>query len=174
VTLSRSRQTRGPRRAVREAARAARAVKLRCEGLTLDQIATKLGYSNRSSAFKAIERSLRENTAENVEQLRQVEGRRLDELEAVYRPKAMRGDLDAAKLLVAVGDRRAKLFGLNAPVKTEITGADGGAVEVKVSDSELAAQARAAMAQLMGEKALPKTDTLSMTDANAGGERDPA
>jgi hypothetical protein len=55
--------------------------------------------------------------------MRTQEGMRLDRLQRAYWPAALGGDVGAARLVLRVIDRRARLFGLDAPIKvsTEVT-----------------------------------------------------
>lgn len=55
---------------VNEQSRAIKALNLRAQGATYDQIAERLGYSNRGGAHKAVARLLRGREAEGVDELR--------------------------------------------------------------------------------------------------------
>ena len=93
-----------------------RVLELRKAGLSLNEIAKDVGYTNPSSAQAALNRVLRRAIAPNVELLRDTEGERLDALQFGLWPKAMNGDSRAAEVIVKVMERRAKLFGLDAPM----------------------------------------------------------
>ena len=58
--------------------RHARAVELRVQGFTLDEIAKRLGYSNRSAVGKAIDSQLRRREKPAAEQLAQIHMERLE------------------------------------------------------------------------------------------------
>ncbi|WP_152528509.1 hypothetical protein [Gordonia amicalis] len=127
-----------------ERARAAEALALRRSGMRYDEISARLGYRDESGPRKAVNRLLDRTEAEGVAELRAVEGERLDALLAAHWDAALRGDIDATKAVLAVIDRRAKLFGLNAPTAVAI----GGAV---ITDREFAEQAVELIAALRPE-----------------------
>ncbi len=106
-----------------ERLRAQEAVKLRAAGMPYYAIADRLGYADESGARKAVDRLLSRVDHEQVGELRQLEGRRLDQLQQAHWVAALQGDVDAARIVLGVIDRRAKLFGLNMPVKVQV-GAD--------------------------------------------------
>lgn len=54
------------------------AVAMRIDGATYDQIATRLGYANRSGAFKAVNDALADVPRENVEEYRHLQIERLE------------------------------------------------------------------------------------------------
>ncbi|MFJ4413005.1 hypothetical protein [Streptomyces sp. NPDC088925] len=72
---------------------------------------------------------------EQVDELRAVEVERLDRLFFVAYRKAVReGELPAIDRALRVMERRARLLGLDAPERREITGAEGGPVHVEHAD----------------------------------------
>ena len=93
-----------------------RVLELRKAGASLREIAKDIGYANSSGAQAALDRALRRATAPNIELLRETEGERLDALQFGLWPKAMNGDSRAAEVIVKVMERRARLFGLDAPL----------------------------------------------------------
>ena len=99
-----------------DALRDAEALKLRSEGLTYRQIAELLGI-NTSTAYRRVENALRAIPADGVEEMRQLEGERLDKLHAALWDRALEGDLQAIDRLLTISNRRAKLFGLDAPTR---------------------------------------------------------
>ncbi|MGB3676531.1 MAG: hypothetical protein WA988_19035 [Candidatus Nanopelagicales bacterium] len=68
-----------------------------------------------------MDRLLRKVEHEGVAEMRQVEGQRLDRLQRAVWVNAVSGDLDAIKTTLGIMDRRAKLFGLNAPVALRVS-----------------------------------------------------
>ncbi|MFF8769120.1 hypothetical protein [Kitasatospora sp. NPDC015120] len=66
-----------------------------------------------------------------VEELRAVEDARLDRMFLVaYRKAVKDGDLPAIDRALRIMERRARLLGLDQPAKTEVTGQDGGPIEL--------------------------------------------
>jgi hypothetical protein len=93
-----------------------KAVRLRSEGLTYDEIAGKLGYSDRSAARKAVVGVLQANDHEAVSELRALEGMRLDAIQSAHWKSALE-DPKTARLVLAVIERRHRLFGLEGRVE---------------------------------------------------------
>lgn len=101
-------------------ARQVAAVTLRFQGRAFQEIADELGYSGRAAAYKAVQRGLADlPPVEHRDSLRQLEAMRLDALQAAAWPAAMTGDSEGVRTVLKVMERRARLFGLDAPVKTE-------------------------------------------------------
>lgn len=92
--------------------REANALALRAEGWNYEAIARTLGYAGRSGAYKAVSRALRRLGAEDAAALRQLEGMRLDALQAALWERALAGDLDAVDRVLRIIHRRITLFGL--------------------------------------------------------------
>jgi len=95
------------------------AIRLRISGCSYDQIAERLGYANRSSAFKAVEAGRLAILAEPAAELVALECARLDELMVALWPKALAGDVQAVDRVLRVMERRARYLGLDAPARTE-------------------------------------------------------
>ncbi|MEW9521787.1 hypothetical protein [Streptomyces tubercidicus] len=128
------------------AERRAKLIKLRRAGHDFDHIVKVLGYSSRGVASKDFVRAIqerRDEQAAEVSAYRQQENERLDELLAAVWDKATQPspvfdkernlvgeeiDLRAVETVLKLMDRRAKLNGLDSPVRTELSGPDGGAV----------------------------------------------
>jgi hypothetical protein len=106
------------------------ALELRALGKTLEQIADKLGYASASGASKAIDSALQRTLQEPADTVRSLELRRLDIMLEATMPAAMRGIPQAVDRVLKIMERRAKLLGLDAPQKQEITGAGGGPVAI--------------------------------------------
>ena len=100
--------------------RDARVYELRIQGNTFEQIANEVGYSGPSGAWQAHQRIKSEWIFESVEEARQLELMRLDELQVAVWDRAINGDLPAAHCVLKIMDRRAKLLGLDKPEKVEV------------------------------------------------------
>ena len=99
------------------AERAKQAVSLRIAGATFAQIGERLGVSTQA-AHKMVVKHLEETrrlTAESAEQLRDMELKRLDAMQAALWPDAMRGDEQKVDRVIRIMGRRAALLGLDAP-----------------------------------------------------------
>ena len=121
------------------AKRRAQAIALRLAGTDFDTIAERLQYANRGAASKDIWRAVEANRIEEaqaVETLRDVEGQRLDRLQAAVWAQALEGDLKAVETVLKVIAQRARLFGLDAPIRAEVSGPGGGAVQLATSSLE--------------------------------------
>lgn len=100
--------------------RALAAVDLRTTGASYRAIAEQLGYRDASGAYRAVARLLTRREAESVGELRAVESQRLDEMQAGLWPKAKAGDLGAVREVIRIMERRARLFGVDAPVSVTV------------------------------------------------------
>jgi hypothetical protein len=100
--------------------RARRALKLRSQMLTYDEIAAQCGYSTRDAARKAILRELDRVVVKDVEELRKTELHMLNmmhsEIWKMFIDVNNKGRLFAADRILAISERRSKLMGLDIPV----------------------------------------------------------
>jgi hypothetical protein len=105
------------------------AMRLRVKGYDYATIAEKMGLgSNASAAYQIVLRGIRTVRLESAEEMRDVEITRLDSLNALgwkaIQRASRRGDTKgvatALNALVRLSDRRAKLMGLDAPVKYDL------------------------------------------------------
>ncbi|MGW0948544.1 hypothetical protein ACWD4O_39140 [Streptomyces sp. NPDC002623] len=121
--------------------------RLRRQGVRFDDDRIlDLGYASANAARRDMNRALtrnREAEALEVATYRQQENERLDELLEAAWPRATEPqpifdkegivvgkaiDMRAVDTVLRLMDRRAKLNGLDMPVRTEISGPDGGAI----------------------------------------------
>jgi len=123
--------------------REAAVVQLRIAGNTYDQIETQLGLSGKSAAHRIYRRVLDATVAEPAAELRQLEGARLDALQAQWWPRAVDGNYRAAQIMLKLMERRARLFGLDAPQRVNVNTTEVDAEIVALMD-DLAAAATAA------------------------------
>lgn len=121
------------------AGRRSRAVQLRIEGLTFAEIGKELRISG-PRAYQLVREALSlltEHTVERADRLRTLEAMRLDELHAAFWDKAIAGDYRAADRVIRIMERRAKLFGLDAPTKYAPTSPDGEDPYESLSEKEV-------------------------------------
>lgn len=110
-------QGRAPKPEVLE--KEAEVVKLRRGGLTWDLIAQRVGYKHPASARDAYMRASARIVRDDVEAIRRTEEDRLDLAQSAIWAKVLQGDLTAVNTLVRVMERRAKLLGLDQPVRIQ-------------------------------------------------------
>lgn len=140
--------------------RVLQAVELRKAGMSFQAIADRLGWKTRNAAFMAIQKYIASTTYEAVEALRAVEAERLDAMQLQYWPQAIQGDVDSAELVLKIMARRAKMFGLDAPQRTELS----GSLEITNTDTTPAALITARIDELAA-----KRDERRMIDTEATG-----
>lgn len=95
------------------------ALELRKAGNSYAEIANALGYKTSSGAYRAVMTALKKTLQDPSEEVRQLEIERLDAmLMAMWekRDKPMYADR-----ILRIMERRAKLLGLDAPTKTDLT-----------------------------------------------------
>jgi len=118
---------------------------LRVQGYSLRAIADKLGMHH-SSVGEAITAELDALTREPAEQLRTVELERMDAMLVALWPKVEGGDVASIQAALGVMQRRSKLLGLDAPVKTvndnKHSGGDGAPIRVTVTPEQALAELR--------------------------------
>jgi hypothetical protein len=110
------------------------AMDLRKAGATFHQIATQLGYRDGGGARKAVVRALSRIPNEAAVDMRAMDSERLDRLLLAVWKDALGGDLKAMDRALRILDQRAKLLGLNLPVRSEVdmlvAQVDPGEIEV--------------------------------------------
>ena len=96
-------------------------VQYRQGGATFEQIAMKLGYADHSGARQAFKRAMermRDDALNN--EMRELHRQRLEVALTAIWPDVVKGDLEAIKVMLKILERDAKLYGIDAPVKTEV------------------------------------------------------
>lgn len=141
--------------------RVLQAVELRKAGASFGAIADRLGWKTRQAAFAAVMKYIDQTRTEGVDELRAVEAERLDAMQLQYWPQAMRGDVEAAALILKIMARRARMFGLDAPQKTELSGS------LEITDAATAPSA-VIMARIDELAAKREERRLIDTEATAG------
>jgi hypothetical protein len=93
--------------------RALQALQLRKLGYHYDEIAKRCGYADRAVAWNAVQRLLAKRRNEAVDQLRQIESEGLNDMQRAFMLRAMKGEKDAALVVLRIMERRARLLGLD-------------------------------------------------------------
>lgn len=99
------------------------ALELRLAGASYRDIAQALNVSP-ATAMQDCKEALADIPMQQADEMRTVELSRLDRLQRAVWPKAVKGDLQAVDRAIKIIDRRAKLFGLDAPQQVQITAND--------------------------------------------------
>lgn len=111
-------------RVAKRQAQQEKALDLRRAGWSLERIGAKLGVT-RQRAHQIVGDALASSRAQitaHVDEIRAEELSRLDGMLDKLYPKAARGDLAAADRVLKIAERRARLLGLDAPVRTALQG----------------------------------------------------
>jgi hypothetical protein len=98
------------------------ALELRKAGATYQAIASQLGYAGPRSAHKAVASALKATLKEPADAVRELELQRLDAMLLPLWRRVQQGDERAIDTALRIADRRAKLLGLEAPRRTELSG----------------------------------------------------
>ena len=106
-------------------------LELRRAGLTWQRIAEETGYADHTGAYAAYKRAIKRTMQQPADELREQEIDRIDRLQLAAWPQAMKGDTKAILTIVRLMERRAKLLGLDMPIKIEqeITNWNGESVD---------------------------------------------
>lgn len=96
-----------------------RVLELRRVGLTWQRIAEEVGYADHTGAYAAYKRAIKRTMQQPADELRAQELDRIDRLQVAIWPAAMKGDTRAILTIVRLMERRAKLTGLDMPIKIE-------------------------------------------------------
>jgi hypothetical protein len=94
-------------------------LELRRVGLTWVRIAEEVGYADHTGAYAAYKRAIKRTMQQPADELRSQELDRIDRLQVAIWPAAMKGDTRAVLTIVRLMERRAKLTGLDMPIKIE-------------------------------------------------------
>lgn len=115
-------------------------IRLRTVGLKFHEIAERVGYASRSGAKEAYDAALRWWGREAVDDLRTIEGERTEELwrqtfaRILSSPDSTNEFVALVNTAVKVSQRRAALYGLDAPRQVEISGEHGGPLRTDVGE----------------------------------------
>lgn len=94
--------------------KAAKAVELRMEGKTFDEIAQEAGYNSRQAAHDAVKRALELTVREPATEMIKLDLERLDKIWGIHYLNAQAGDVQALGACMKIMERRAKLLGLDS------------------------------------------------------------
>lgn len=145
-------------------AREQEVVKLRRTGLTWDLIGERLNLST-AGAHRAYQNALRRAVQEDVDAIRQIEGERLDVAQNAIWGEVLQGDNQAVNTLIRIMERRAKLLGLDQPIRIqqEVITYDGDAISAELQRIIDASRTNSS-------KALPMAEPVSESEPTTAGE----
>ena len=148
------------------AARDRRAVELRHQGATFDEIAATMDMSNKSVAYKAVTRGLQRWAGADVEELRAVELSRTDEVIARLWPLVATDppEMAAVDRLMKVLHYRARITGLYAPQQHQVGVQVAATVDLRVLEAAELLQQRPELAAVI-DATLETTATETSDDA---------
>ena len=130
------------------------ALRLRSKGLTYQKVADYLGVS-KSTAFERVQRALAAIPKEAVDEYRKLENERLDELLELVLKKAHDPENKAAMFAVdralAIFERKGKLNGTDAPVKTVTVTVDALDMEIARLSAELGVDGHELESRILSE-----------------------
>ena len=174
-----TRSKRSPKQKATSAARRKTALELHVEGRTFEAIGRELGVS-RQRAHQLVQEQIAEAAAERAQLATRALDTDLERIDFVMRslaPKVEAGDDKAAQAYLRALERRSKLLGLDAPVRTDATttlsGPDGGAVPVAVEIAQTdpaALHARLAAAAARAARGPDADGAPSADPAGAAGD----
>lgn len=116
-----------------------KALDLRIAGKTFQQIADAMA-TTRTTAYRWVVAALEkadEAMAERAAEHRELEAQRLNALLASLWTNALAGEPGVVDRVLKIMERRAKLLGLDAPARAELSGPDGGPLETVARVVEL-------------------------------------
>ena len=96
--------------------RRTRAIELRATGLSYDQVAAEVGYTNRGTAYNVVTQALAAREAQSVDHMRDLKLARLEAAHAALWPRAMQGHVPSVAALLRILDLQCRLQGLYEPV----------------------------------------------------------
>lgn len=98
-----------------------KALALALAGVDYQTIAERVGYNSRQAAWKAVNSAIQKTIKPAAEEVKQMQLARLDAMLKALWPSVLSGHLGSIDRVLRIEERRARLLGLDAPVKTDIT-----------------------------------------------------
>jgi predicted DNA-binding protein (UPF0251 family) len=141
------------------------ALRLRSRGMTYQKIADSLGVT-KATAYNRVQRALTAIPKEAVEEYRKLETERLDTMlervmEKVTHDDGKSGFLFAVDRALAIMDRRAKLLGLDSPVKTVNVTVDAADLEIIRLSEQLGVDGHELESRILSEISNNKNTALN-------------
>jgi len=138
-----------------------RALELRVKGYSFQEIADELGYADSRVAHNVVRDELEAAGVESVEEMRQIEGLRLERVIRAIWPQLVREDLETIKTVSQIVRLETGLFGLDAgpevaaesearPILIQVDGGDLKRLE-ELTNEELASYVASLESALDGD-----------------------
>ena len=99
--------------------REAHVLRLRRAGMPFDMIAERVGFKNASGASEAYKNAMKRIIYSEVAEVRKEEQDRLDIAQSAIWANVLRGEVPSVLALMRIMERRAKLLGLDVPVRVQ-------------------------------------------------------
>ena len=106
-------------RRTEDKARRAQALSLRLSGFSWEEIGRHLNISHQG-AKSLVERTMDTATGRQVEEMRSIENARLDKAQTAIWQRVLQGDDFAIDRFLKISAQRARINGLNAPMKVDL------------------------------------------------------
>lgn len=121
-------------REIASAQRKGEALSLRKHGFDYRTIGQTLDPKcSAQNAHKLVMTALRELVPDQAEEVRDMMGAQLDDLLTGVWEKALKGDTFSIADAIKIMDRKAKLFGADAPARVALEGKNGGAIQTEAT-----------------------------------------
>lgn len=129
-------------REIERAQKVSDALAYRKQGFSFEVIAETMGFKSPSAAYDLVIEGITALKTENAEQVKQLELERLNDMLTGLMPRVLTGDERAIDSMLRVMQFRARLLGLEAPIKVdgkhEHSGAGGGPINISITPDEAA------------------------------------
>ena len=109
------------RTSINQQERMRQAWELRKAGVSYDDIAQRLGYKDKSGAYKAVKSVMDRVVQETGKELQLLHAERLNSMLMIAYRNAQQGDLRAVDTVLRIMERQAALTGIDAPKETATT-----------------------------------------------------
>lgn len=140
------------KRAIERAEKAALALGLRRGGASYAQIAQQLGFANKSVAFKLVQQAIKDIPKEDAPEVFALDLERIDALLRTHTPR--QGEPRSAAVVIRCLERRASMYGYDAPTKIDMNLAERELEEaLDVLEKELSPDEFAKVASILARKA---------------------
>ena len=106
-----------------------KALELRANFWTYDEIAKELGYSSHSGAVAAVKTGMEKTLQEAGDNYRALTLRQLTKILEVNWPRMLDGDIPSTKVCLDTIKQTRELMGTDAPTKHEVSGVDGNPIQ---------------------------------------------